>query len=81
MGADGGPLLDQWFDRGRSLAPEGPALCAGGRTLTYDALDREVSGLAGPLAADGRRRVGILAARGVTACAGFLAALRAGACA
>ncbi|MBD9732355.1 amino acid adenylation domain-containing protein [Streptomyces sp. H28] len=81
MGADGGPLLDQWFDRGRSLAPDGPALCVAGRTLTYDALDREVSALAGPLAADGRRRVGILAARGVTACAGFLAALRAGACA
>ncbi|MER7623044.1 amino acid adenylation domain-containing protein [Streptomyces sp. NPDC126503] len=81
MGADGGSLLDHWFDRGRSLAPDGPALCAGGRTLTYDELDREVSALAGPLAADGRRRVGILAARGVTACAGFLAALRAGACA
>ncbi|WP_157869407.1 AMP-binding protein, partial [Streptomyces hirsutus] len=80
MGADG-PLLDHWFDRGRSLAPGGPALCVGQQTLTYDALDREVSALAGPLAADGRRRVGILAARSVTAYAGFLAALRAGACA
>ncbi|CAM5229516.1 hypothetical protein SHIRM173S_10197 [Streptomyces hirsutus] len=40
-----------------------------------------MSALAGPLAADGRRRVGILAARSVAAYAGFLAALRAGACA
>ncbi|GAB2783888.1 D-alanine--poly(phosphoribitol) ligase [Streptomyces chlorus] len=80
MPADG-LLLDQWFDRGRTLAPGGPALSVGQQTLTYEALDREVSALAGPLAADGRSRVGVLAAKSVTAYAGFLAALRAGACA
>ncbi|WP_042163780.1 AMP-binding protein [Streptomyces sp. NBRC 110035] len=80
MPADG-LLLDQWFDRGRSLAPGGPALRVGQQTLTYEALDREVSALAGPLVADGRRRVGVLAAKSVTAYGGFLAALRAGACA
>lgn len=74
-------LLDQWFDRGLAIAPDGPALSVGRRTLTYRALDEETSALAGPLAAAGRRRVGILAAKSVTAYAGFLAALRAGACA
>ncbi|MEU5397681.1 AMP-binding protein [Streptomyces sp. NPDC005963] len=74
-------LLDQWFDRGRALVPDGPALSVGGRTLTYRELDHETTALAGPLLAEGRRRVGVLAAKSVTAYAGFLAALRAGACA
>ncbi|MEU8242629.1 AMP-binding protein [Actinoplanes missouriensis] len=74
-------LLDEWFDRGLARNPDGVALRVGRRGLTYRELDAEVNGLAAPLAAQGRRRVGVLAAKSVTAYAGFLAALRAGACA
>lgn len=81
MAAEEVVLLDQWFDRGRTLAPGGPALRVGRQTLTYEELDAEVTALAGPLAAAGSRRVGVLAAKSVSAYAGFLAALRAGACA
>ncbi|MFI9181676.1 amino acid adenylation domain-containing protein [Streptomyces goshikiensis] len=81
MAAEEVVLLDQWFDRGRALAPGGPALRVGRQTLTYEELDAEVTALAGPLAAAGSRRVGVLAAKSVSAYAGFLAALRAGACA
>ncbi|MFE3607868.1 amino acid adenylation domain-containing protein [Streptomyces goshikiensis] len=81
MAAEEVVLLDQWFDRGRALAPGGPALRVARQTLTYEELDAEVTALAGPLAATGCRRVGVLAAKSVSAYAGFLAALRAGACA
>lgn len=77
-----GTLYD-WFARSAAEFGDEDALEAGGRTLTYTALrdlsDRVAARLLA--AADGHppARIGLLASRTVTAYAGYLAVLRAGA--
>ncbi|HET9382903.1 MAG TPA: amino acid adenylation domain-containing protein [Streptomyces sp.] len=71
-----------WFARSAAAHPDEPALEVDGRHLTYRELRDLAEQLAARLAdtADGApRRVGLLAARSVTAYAGYLAVLRAGA--
>ncbi|GAB7064849.1 D-alanine--poly(phosphoribitol) ligase [Streptomyces mexicanus] len=72
-----------YFARTAAAYPGEPALEVGGTVLTYGALRESAERLAARLvaAAGGTppRRVGLLAARSVTAYAGYLAILRAGA--
>ncbi|WP_406466479.1 amino acid adenylation domain-containing protein [Streptomyces hirsutus] len=76
--------LHELFASAAARHPNRPALEVGGRTLTYAQLDRFSDRLAGQLLFHAERhpaRVGLLAARSVTAYAGYLAALRIGAAA
>ncbi|MEU6476464.1 amino acid adenylation domain-containing protein [Streptomyces sp. NPDC047017] len=72
-----------WFARSAAAHPCAPALEVAGERLTYAELRQQAERLAARLvtAAGGTppRRVGLLAARSVTAYAGYLAALRTGA--
>lgn len=74
------PLAD-WFRKGLAADPTATAVRSGARTLTYQALDRRATILAGALSAEVPRpaRVGIYAPRGDIAYTGLLAALYAGA--
>lgn len=74
-----GHALHARFQRGLSRSPQGIAVTADGRSVTYTELHRLALDWAGPLARDGHRTVGVLAAKTVTAYAGILAALYAGA--
>ncbi|MFE1910227.1 amino acid adenylation domain-containing protein [Streptomyces anandii] len=75
--------LYDWFARSAAEHPDVTALEVGGASLTYGELRDLAERLAARLVAAGGgsapRRVGLLAARSVTAYAGYLAVLRAGA--
>ncbi|WTD01366.1 amino acid adenylation domain-containing protein [Streptomyces albidoflavus] len=74
--------LHERFLRGLALAPERTALRVDGESLTYEALHELALRRAGALAAragQGPHTVAVLADKGVTAYAGMLAALYAGA--
>ncbi|MFF8595030.1 amino acid adenylation domain-containing protein [Streptomyces sp. NPDC015220] len=75
--------LYEWFARSAAAHPDEPALEVAGTSLTYGELRDRAERLAARLvtAAGGAppRRVGLLASRSVTAYAGYLAVLRAGA--
>ncbi|MEW1550448.1 AMP-binding protein [Streptomyces tsukubensis] len=74
--------LHERFLRGLALAPGGTAVCVDGESLTYEALHELALRRAGALAARAgqeRQTVAVLADKGVTAYAGILAALYAGA--
>ncbi|GAB2593886.1 amino acid adenylation protein [Paractinoplanes abujensis] len=73
------PGLHERFLRGLARSPHRTALCADGESLTYEALHALALRRAGALAADGSPVVAVLADKGVTAYAGILAALYAGA--
>jgi len=73
--------LDAWFYRTARRQPDAPAVEVAGERLTYGRLAALADRLAALVAAVGAgpRAVGLVASRSVTAYAGYLAALRAGA--
>ena len=71
------PALYQRFLRGLALSPDGPALRIGSEEVTYRALHEHALTLAGSLGS--AKVVGVLAGKSVTAYAGILAGLYAGA--
>ncbi|MEU0598496.1 AMP-binding protein [Streptomyces sp. NPDC006393] len=75
--------LYEWFARTAAAHPEEPALEVDGARLTYSELreraERTAADLVAATGGGPPRRVGLLATRSVTAYAGYLAILRAGA--
>ncbi|MYW96724.1 D-alanine--poly(phosphoribitol) ligase [Amycolatopsis rubida] len=67
------------FLRGLARSESRPAVSVGGQTLTYGELHERALLWGGALAESGARTVGVLAGKGVTAYAGILAGLYAGA--
>lgn len=67
------------FLRGLELSGGGAAIHVGDTTVTYERLHELALGWGGALVENGSRTVGVLAGKGVTAYAGILAALYAGA--
>lgn len=71
------PALYQRFLRGLALSPDGPALRIGSQEVTYRELHEQALTLAGSLGS--AKVVGVLSGKSVTAYAGILAGLYAGA--
>ncbi|MBB4689003.1 AMP-binding protein [Amycolatopsis jiangsuensis] len=73
------PGLHARFLRGLARSENGPAVYVGGQPISYRELHERALLWGGALAESGARTVGVLAGKGVTAYAGILAGLYAGA--